>query len=130
MSKLIYVASAYSDPDKNRVQLRMNKFSSVMAALIENRIHPVSPLLNHYMDGIVKINFPLTWDWWEEYSRLLLSRCDHMVVIVGPGWENSTGVKGEMDLAKELNIPITFVDNHQDVLDFIKSYKESEQSNG
>lgn len=121
MKGLIYVASPYSDTDKQRVQLRMNKFSSVMATLIENRLHPVSPLLNHYLDGIVTINFPLTWDWWEEYSRLLLSKCEHMVVVIGPGWENSTGVKGEMELAKELNIPITFVDNHKDVEDFIQS---------
>lgn len=121
MTNLIYVASAYSDPDKQVIQLRMNKFAGMMAKLIENRFHPVSPLLNHYLDGIVEINFPLTWDWWEDYSKLLLSKCNHMIVITGPGWENSTGVKGEMELAKELNIPITFVDKYKDLEEFMHS---------
>lgn len=124
MIGLVYVASAYSDPDKQVIRLRMNKFAGVMAKLIENRIHPVSPLLNHYLDGIVELNFPLTWDWWEDYSKLLLAKCDHMIVITGPGWENSTGVKGEMELAKELNIPITFVDNVKDIENFIHSVVE------
>lgn len=121
MTNLIYVASAYSDPDKQVVQLRMNKFAGMMAKLIENRLHPVSPLLNHYLDGVVTINFPLTWDWWEDYSKLLLSKCDHMIVITGPGWENSTGVKGEIALANEMNIPITFVDKVKDLEEFIQS---------
>lgn len=124
MSNLIYVAGPYSDDDKTVVRLRMNKFAGVMATLIEHKCHPVSPMLNHYLSGIVDIKFPLTWEWWKEYSLLLLSKCEHMIVITGPGWEKSTGVAAEIEMANELNIPVTYVDKRKDVLEFVeKNYK-------
>ncbi|MCK9532356.1 MAG: DUF1937 family protein [Gammaproteobacteria bacterium] len=118
MTGLIYVASPYSDPDKQVVQLRMNKFAGIMAKLIEHKFHPVSPLLNHYLADVVTVNFPLTWDWWQDYSRLLLSKCDHMIVI-GPDWEKSTGTMAEIEIATELSIPISYLTTYKDIENFI-----------
>lgn len=118
MTSLIYVASPYSDPDKQVVRLRMNKFAGIMAKLIEHKFHPVSPLLNHYLTDVVTVNFPLTWDWWQDYSKLLLSKCDHMIVI-GPDWEKSTGVMAEIEMANEMNIPISYLTTYKDIENFI-----------
>lgn len=118
MTGLIYVASPYSDPDKQVVRLRMNKFAGIMAKLIEHKFHPVSPLLNHYLTDVVTVNFPLTWDWWQDYSKLLLSKCDHMIVI-GPDWGKSTGVMAEIEMANEMNIPISYLTTYKDIENFI-----------
>jgi hypothetical protein len=40
----------------------------------------------------------------------MLSRCDVMIVLCIPGWEESSGVTGEIDYAIKHKIPIIFVD--------------------
>lgn len=107
---LIYVAAPYSHSDPSVVEQRMAAFTQLMVRLIEQGEYPVSPLMNHLLAEKIPARFPLTWEYWEGYSRELLSRCDLLTVIAIPGWESSTGVQAEIALAKELNIPIEYVE--------------------
>ncbi len=106
---LIYVAAPYSHPDPSVVEERMAAFTQLMVRLIEQGDYPVSPLMNHLLAEKIPARFPLTWEYWEGYSRELLSRCDRLIVIGIAGWEDSTGVTAEIALAKELNIPIELI---------------------
>lgn len=105
---LIYVAAPYSHPDPKVVEARMNAFADYMAKIIADGEHPVSPLMNHFL-GDRADTFPLTWEYWEEYSRKLLSRCDRIDVLKIDGWDTSTGVLAEIELAVSLGIKVRYV---------------------
>lgn len=115
MSKLYYVGSPYTHKYKTIVNQRMTSFSEVMAKLIKHKVHPVSPLMNHFLETQVEIDFPLTWDYWQEYSKILLERCDALIIIKSEGWEESSGVVGEIKIAQDNNIPIFYVNNAEDL---------------
>lgn len=106
---MIYVAAPYTHPDTDVVKQRMMTFAKVMSDLISQGEHPVSPLMNHFLVDYVETNFPLTWDYWRAYSLALLKNCTEMHVITMDGWDQSTGVKHEIELAEKMLIPITYV---------------------
>ncbi len=106
---MIYVAAPYSHPDKAIVAERMDRFAFKFSALIEQGHYPVSPLLNHFVSEKTTPSWPTTWEYWEGYSKVLLSKCDSMIVLTFDGWEDSPGVQAEIKLAEELNIGITYV---------------------
>lgn len=107
---MIYVAAPYSHTDPEVVKQRMVMFARVMAKIIEDGKHPVSPLMNHFLADKVEINFPLSWAFWEEYSYQLLTRCDIVYVITMPGWQESAGVQGEIALAVSMGTPVEYID--------------------
>lgn len=107
---MIYVAAPYSSPDATVVAQRMKAFSEVMASMIEQGEYPVSPLLNHFLTERVKTNFPLDWAFWHGYSKTLLEKCDALLVIKLPGWEESSGVQGEIAIATARGIPVRYLE--------------------
>jgi hypothetical protein len=59
---------------------------------------------------IVPNSIGRTWDgvpsyeFWIEATKEILRRCDALITV--PGWEKSSGARGEVALAKELGIPV------------------------
>lgn len=47
---------------------------------------------------------------WIGYDLKILRDCDALVVVKLDGWNNSAGVKAEMDEARSLGIPIIYLD--------------------
>jgi hypothetical protein len=47
---------------------------------------------------------------WIGYDLKILRDCDALIVVKLDGWENSAGVKAEMDEARSLGIPIIYLD--------------------
>mmetsp|Transcript_29892 Transcript_29892/g.78819 ORF Transcript_29892/g.78819 Transcript_29892/m.78819 type:complete len:92 (-) Transcript_29892:26-301(-) len=43
-----------------------------------------------------------------DYSRDLLQRCDQLLVLKYPGWDESTGVQDEIAFAREKKLPVEF----------------------
>lgn len=60
-------------------------------------------------------NLPRGWSWWV-YINLSLSllRCCSAVAVL-PDWEGSKGVKRELQLAKELDIPVFYLEKDIDI---------------
>ena len=106
---LVYLAAAYSNvQDKD---LFMQKFMSFSAKyMLENeKEFVVSPLFNHYSFNLVP-EIGTDWNFWEAYSKELLSKCDKILVLKNEDLElSSTGVQAELKFAKEHNIPVEFV---------------------
>jgi hypothetical protein len=108
-ASLAYIAAPYSHPDPVVVAQRMSAFDfEVAKLLLQSMTFPVSPLLNHGIIGRHKV--PGNWEFWQHYSRRLLARCDELIVLMIPGWEESEGVQGEIAFAKSLHMPIRFVE--------------------
>lgn len=49
-------------------------------------------------------------DLWLGYDLKLLRHCDVLAVITLDGWEDSAGVKAEIDEAERLGVPIVYLD--------------------
>jgi hypothetical protein len=105
---MIYLAAPYTHPDPKVVEERMATFCQVDASLCRQGLITVSPLSKHWMKDHVDI--PLTWDFWKNYSEKLLEKCDALYVIMMPGWKESEGVLGEIDLAKKMSKEIKYLD--------------------
>lgn len=110
---MIYVGSPYSHRDLDVVKYRIDRFTKFMASLIESGKHPVSPLMNHLLSGYTEINFPLTWEYWQEYSYKMLSACDELYILTLPGWKESTGVQAEIKLAEKLKLDIHYIEDEK-----------------
>lgn len=81
--------------------------------------------MNHFLSDHTEIEFPLTWDYWEEYSKLLLEKCNGLIVITVDGWQDSTGLAGEIKLANDMNIPVYYIDNINDMDEIINNDKNN-----
>lgn len=69
----------------------------------------LSPIV-HGHEMVIRHQVPGDWAYWNNYCRLTLSKCDRMYVFMLDGWEESNGVQGEIAIAKELNIPIEYIE--------------------
>jgi hypothetical protein len=96
-SKLVYLAAPYSDPDPAVIEQRMRTICEIDAHLVAAGIYTVTPLSKHFILGFRDL--PGNWAYWGDYCRALLPRCDAMILIPLPGWESSSGVRGELDIA-------------------------------
>ena len=108
---MIYLATPYSDVDPEVRKERFQTVNRVAAKLIQGGHHVFSPI-SHTHPIALEGDLPLGWDYWEEYDRKMLSVCSEMFVVRLPGWEESTGVRAEMDIAKEMGIPVRYLDPH------------------
>lgn len=72
-------------------------------------MHIFSPI-SHTHPIAVAGGLPLDWDYWQEYDRAILSACGKMIVLMLDGWKESKGIAAEIVLAKELGIPVEFVE--------------------
>ena len=63
--------------------------------------HPIE----QYFDGAIE-----GLDFWMKQDVAVLRHCSRMVVLRIDGWESSKGVAKEMQLARELGIPVEFMD--------------------
>ncbi len=108
MSKIIYLASPYSDKDKNVVQSRVDKTSGMVAKLVSDGNVVISPivyghtLLQHH-------EMPSDWEFWKNFCQTFLLKSEEMFVFMIDGWDKSTGVLAEIELAKEMGITINYI---------------------
>jgi len=66
-----------------------------------------SPIVHSH--PLVAFSLPTGWDFWERIDRAYLARCDELVVLMLDGWQESTGVRAEIALARDLGKPVRFL---------------------
>jgi len=107
MKGLVYLATPYSHKDPAVQERRFRVVNAVAAALMREGFPVFSPI-SHTHPIAQAGDLPGDWDYWEEYDRVVLSACSMMIVVAQPGWIESKGVTAEMDIAREMGIPIEF----------------------
>lgn len=106
-NRMYYLAAPYSRvDDKEMLMHHVMQFAG--AQMKAHHIHVVSPLFMHYSLPLVP-GLGDDYQVWGDYSRNLLQRCDRLIVMTFPGWQESTGVQDEIRLAKELGLDITYI---------------------
>lgn len=107
--KLVYLAGPYSKYQNKDALMTAIMTVSGMYQMQNAGHHVVSPLFNHFSLAHVP-SMGSDYAFWGDYSRNLLARCDKLIVIMFPGWDESTGVADEVKTAQAAGIEVEFVD--------------------
>ena len=104
---MIYLASPYSHPDPITREVRFQqaaKQASEMMLAGEQVFCPIS-----HTHPIAQYGLPHGWDFWEQFDRWYIERCDSMAVLMLDGWQDSKGVTAEIAIAVQLGKPIWYI---------------------
>lgn len=103
---MIYLASPYNHDDP---AVRVERFEAVCrfaAGLMRSGLVVFSPIAHTH--PIAEHGLPKGWEFWERFDREFLEAADSMIVLMLDGWVESVGVQAEIDIARELEIPVEF----------------------
>lgn len=106
---LIYLASPYSDPDPAVMQWRFEIICGIAGDLMRSGQLIFSPIA-HTHPIAARCDLPRGWDFWQRYDHAMLIACSKLLVAKMPGWNKSVGVAGEVKIARQMGIPIEFLD--------------------
>lgn len=106
MRKRIYVAGKFTDDDILDIFENMRLGTKYCSWLFSQGYAPFCPWLDHAYILVGKRNEYKVSEFYD-YSLAWLAVSDEVKVL--PNWEGSKGTKKEIEVAKELNIPVTFL---------------------
>lgn len=112
---LVYLASPYTPKGcadhEIAAIIREDRFrAACRAAAVLMRQGKVvfAPIAHsHYID--LHLGEPESNEFWRRQDEPYLALCTEMVVLMLPGWEQSTGVRHEVEVAQFRGIPITYM---------------------
>jgi hypothetical protein len=108
-SKLIYLASPYSHPNDDIREMNYKIVSNIAANMVSEGKVVLSPI--SYGHNLLNFcNMPSDWEFWYNFCVTFLLKCDELIVVKMPGWDISKGVLEEIEIAKNHNIKISFIE--------------------
>lgn len=105
---MIYIASPYSDPDPAVMEQRFDAVARYAGQLMNEGLVVYSPIV-HCHPIAVRVGLPRTWDFWKKFDTEMIRRATELQVLMVPGWRESKGIAAEVEIAKSLGIPVSFV---------------------
>ncbi len=105
---MFYLASPYSHPDPAVREFRFREVCRTAAALLRSGIDVFSPVAHSH--PIARFGVPTTWEFWQRVDHEYLQSCEGLVVLRLAGWEESVGVRAELELARRWGMPVIEID--------------------
>lgn len=106
--ELAYLATPYSHDNPAVMAERFDVVNRVAAELFRDGVHVFSPI-GHTHPMAAAVELPTDWKFWADNCRLMISKCDRLIVLQVDGWTTSVGVSAEIEIAKELGLPVEFM---------------------
>ncbi len=106
---LVYLATPYSKYSMYGRQLVFEQSCRITALMMQHGILMFSPIA-HSHPIVTSQHLACDWSTWAIFDHKIISACDELMVLKLPGWQESIGVNAERQIAKELYIPVSFVD--------------------
>ncbi|KKM91186.1 hypothetical protein LCGC14_1231030 [marine sediment metagenome] len=106
MSRSIYLASPYSDPD---AAVRQGRYEAVFAAtrrLMAEGLIVFSPIV--YSHQFALLDGPGDWESWREFDTHMLREMQQLSIYTIPGWEDSVGVWAERTFAQKFAMAVRY----------------------
>jgi uncharacterized protein DUF1937 len=105
---MIYLASPYKSSDPRVMVERYDAALKYTASLIQQG-HRVfcTVVYTHPLNQLVG---QLGWGFWKPFDFWFLARCDKVIVLKLPGWQESVGVEQEIEAARMLGLPVEFAE--------------------
>lgn len=103
-----YIASPYTHPDSTVRAARYEQALTFLAWALNNGIWSYCPIVQcHAL--CVKHKMPYEFNFWRDYNKVMLTAAAHVIVLQLDGWQQSKGVGGEIEFAKGLDKPISYM---------------------
>lgn len=106
VNKLYYLASPYTHTDPAIKKLRAEAVTESAVDLLKHGVFVFAPI--SYNEPWEKYNLPGDWNFWSEFDKTFVSRCDGVIVLMLDGWDKSVGVTAEIDFAKNIGLPVYY----------------------
>lgn len=58
----------------------------------------------------VRSELPTDWDYWKQFCHEFIAASSKVMVAMMNGWQESRGVAAEVEIAKELGIPVEYLE--------------------
>ena len=107
---LIYLASPYAHPSAEVREARLEAARYVCGRMVDQGRIVMSPLV--YLGEIASTGVHPPQGWYA-FDLQLLARCDELVVLQLPGWEDSKGVLVEIAGAQTKGMPVRLMSLEQ-----------------
>lgn len=105
--KRIFISVPYNGPTEEIKLARVHLTKLYFISVLKAGNCPVSPIVTGHQ-LVEEFNLMGDLATWIDYCKKELMSCDEMVVLQLDGWDESPGVKAEIELAKFMNIPVTY----------------------
>jgi hypothetical protein len=106
---LTYLASPYSAPTAKQRKQRFKQVCRKAAALMLNGEEIFCPIAHSHPIEVEGMDEIKDGEFWLKQDFAVLEHCKHMYVYCMPGWEQSKGIKREIEFAEMKNIPVTYI---------------------
>jgi len=105
LNQMCYIAAPYWSSNEVSRTTRRQLTIQYSMMLTSMGILNYSPLL--YSEKYK--NKKVTENYWLTHGKIMVKACNLMIVLMLPGWEDSSGIKGEIKEAEKLGIPVRYV---------------------
>lgn len=106
---LVYLASPYTNDRADVRQRRFNAVTKVAAELTKQGYLVFCPIAMGHPISLHGCEFH--WEAWGEMDRTILSNCCYkLIVLMLDGWQHSKGIAAELQIARELKLPVSYID--------------------
>lgn len=106
---MIYLASPYTHQDPAIVKYRYQAVRAQVGWMLDAGVYVYSPIV-HFHHVAKHHELPTDAKFWANHNRHMLNLANRMDVLCLEGWEESVGVKQEMEWAKEWRIPVRMIE--------------------
>lgn len=108
---IIYLAGPYSKGSAGTRLARFNAVTAIAARMIEQKLIVFSPItMTHPIDLVLADDGQtLGSDYWVAFDEKFMAACSEIHVAMLPGWEQSSGVKREVEYFRARGREPTFL---------------------
>jgi hypothetical protein len=104
---LIYLASPYTHVDVAVRQRRYENACQAVALLLKAGVFAYSPIVHTH--PLTQYGLEGPWEFWRDYDLTFLKRCSELWVLTLDGWQESKGVRAEIETARSWGLPVRYV---------------------
>lgn len=109
MKPLIYLAQPYSGTDAERA-LRFRIACVCAAEILSAGAHVFSPIAHSHPIAELGHLQGTAFDAWRDYDERMIHCCTCVVVLCIPGWQDSVGVRAEIEYALSIGREVHYVE--------------------
>lgn len=109
-SSLVYLATPYNHADPAVREWRFRAVSKAAGHLMRVRGLKVFSPISHSHPIKIEGNLPGGWAFWGQYDKTFLDVCESLIVLKLRGWDESAGVKAEVEYARAAGMPVGYVE--------------------
>lgn len=106
---IYYLATPYSHPEEAIRQKRADAAHISAIRLKRAGIEVFSPIINNYFFSFVK-DMDTSFETWKSYDLKMIKLLDGVLVLMLAGWQESIGVRAEIEFALKNGIEVRYVD--------------------